>query len=615
MPDQGQPKTAPADDPRLQAVVELFRGRYDVERSLPWNGLALVFQALEPGRKVAVAVLPLDAGQDPAVQPTFERNVELLESIEHHHLLEVTDSGIQHGVPYLEFDFVEGHTLREVLERGPVAGLLARRLAGQVLDALAHAHEAGACHGDLTPSNIVLTEGDEGPEVRIFGLGIAPLLAEARDTSATGPTGRGSGPKATRYLAPELRLGVPADAASDVYSVAALLRHMITGEVPPSARDPEADVSEGVALSLGVLLERGMAEDPGERFENAADMRKALDALDSDAFDLPADRPPVAEAPAPRAAPGRSAPGLSGGGEVYESFGPSASAEAADANVVVPQAAGVPAEASALASEGRPGETASEGAAAGVTAPFGPNTASVPRQAPVAASREPTGRELAQMKAARRSRWPLVALVALIAAGAGGWFLTRPQDPSPEASDRASMDAASTSEGGSAAGSAPDPAPSEGPGESLPDPLAGTLPPLLAEAEERLAEGERIRRGHIKKMYEYANRVGDHDPRVHLVLAHSFMEREWYSDAIERYVQAYEVDPTSRGDPRMLEDLVFVIKRTETLGEEAADALVKIFGKEAEDALIQALREEQRPLVRRRIEKLQLRLRHGSRSG
>jgi len=251
-------------------VVAAFSQTYSVRGPLPWGGHVSFYLAEEAGRQVVLAILPVDAHAAPSFTRAFALAAGALEDIDSPHLLAATDSGVLSGMPYVEYERARGRLLSDMLAEGPLPSLDVIQIAAQVLEALAKGHELDLFHGDLDPSQVLVQDGEEGPEVKVIGVGLSQLV----QAGGGGPLG--SSPWADDYAAPEVYRG-QASFKSDIYAVGALLHHMVTGH-PPSGYES----SEGFAdiPDLPAVIRRAMARNPAERFESALTMAASLDWLE-----------------------------------------------------------------------------------------------------------------------------------------------------------------------------------------------------------------------------------------------------------------------------------------------------------------------------------------------
>jgi serine/threonine-protein kinase len=268
---------------RLNAALE---DRYRIEQELGEGGMATVYlaQDLKHHRDVAIKVLKSELTAALGAE-RFLEEIETTANLQHPHILPLFDSGEAAGFLYFVMPYVEGETLRDRLERqGPLPIKDALAITRDVAAALAHAHARGVIHRDIKPANILL--GDGGALVADFGIARAVSSLDRPQLTATGlslgtPT----------YMSPEQAGGEGGvDARSDLYSLAALLYEMLTGEPPftaptlrglvakllteaaPSVRDVRADVPKAVAAAVS----RAMEKDPARRFDSVDAFGDAL---------------------------------------------------------------------------------------------------------------------------------------------------------------------------------------------------------------------------------------------------------------------------------------------------------------------------------------------------
>lgn len=212
---------------RLAADVTFADGRYRLQRRLGAGGMASVWLAHDErlGRRVAVKVVADTLADDERWLTRFEREARAAAGLSHPSIVEVFDYGIEDGRPYLVMGYIPGANLAERLA-DPAAPLPeAARLAGELLEALAHIHAAGIVHRDIKPANILLDD-DGHAHVTDFG------IAQADDATSLTQTGMLVG--TIKYLAPEVTAGEPASALSDLYSAGMVLRE-VAGDAPTPA--------------------------------------------------------------------------------------------------------------------------------------------------------------------------------------------------------------------------------------------------------------------------------------------------------------------------------------------------------------------------------------------
>ncbi len=267
-------------------------GRYAIGELLGRGGMGEVFDAtdLRLDRPVALKRLRSDLAEDPAMRRRVEAEARLAARLVHPHVVTVFDSGVDAGHPFIVMERLAGRTLADDLARGPLPPSEVRELGLQVLDALGAAHDIGLIHRDVKPGN-VLAAPAVGWKVADFG--IATSVDADHTLTSTGEL-LGS----PSYLAPERLEGLPATAASDLYSLGVLLYEAASGVRPFGDGEPLTiamrirdgahptlrDVAPGLDERLAAAIERAMARDPAARFGSAAEMATALreDGADAD---------------------------------------------------------------------------------------------------------------------------------------------------------------------------------------------------------------------------------------------------------------------------------------------------------------------------------------------
>ena len=279
-------KIADPQDPLVRDQTQF--GSYVVTERLGVGGMATVYkalpaQSLDESGKVAVKVIHRSFAQDEDYQRRFQREFEIMQRLDHPGLVRVLESGDLNGLLYIAMEYVEGENLRDLLDRrGPLELGTFVRLAGQILEAVQAAHQAGVTHRDLKPENLMLSP--QGVKVMDFGL--ATASGTARITLSGDTVGT------PRYLAPE-QFTKGAESHSDQYSLGVVFYEMLTGvtpfqgdhplavlmlhvnEPPPKPRDLRSDLPQALE---NVLLQM-LAKDPRERFRDLLEVKAKLDGL------------------------------------------------------------------------------------------------------------------------------------------------------------------------------------------------------------------------------------------------------------------------------------------------------------------------------------------------
>jgi tetratricopeptide (TPR) repeat protein len=250
-------------------------GHFRVLREIGRGGMGIVYLAedLKLERQVALKLLPPGLHRNREWLHRFEREARLPASLNHPNIVTVFQTGEWEGRPFIAAEFVEGETLAQNLERGPVSPRIALVLADQILSALEAAHATGIIHRDLKPAN-VMVRPDGTVKVLDFGLARVvvpthPPNAKQETVSLTGTIpGRILGTPA--YMAPEQWEGRQADARSDIYAFGCALYEILTGRRANVSRQPVS------SRALENIVRRCLEQDPAARWQSAADLRSEL---------------------------------------------------------------------------------------------------------------------------------------------------------------------------------------------------------------------------------------------------------------------------------------------------------------------------------------------------
>lgn len=221
---------------------QVLAGRYEIRDLIGRGGMAEVHLGYDTrlSRVVAIKLLRSDIAGDPTFQARFRREAQSAAALNHPAVVAVYDSGeeelLQPGgasrtVPYIVMEYVEGHTVRELLSEGEAVPIPeAVEIVSGVLDALEYSHRVGIVHRDIKPGNIMLTSTGS---VKVMDFGIARAIEDSASTVTQTHTVVGT----AQYLSPEQARGESVDARSDLYSTGCLLYELLTGQ-PPSRATP-----------------------------------------------------------------------------------------------------------------------------------------------------------------------------------------------------------------------------------------------------------------------------------------------------------------------------------------------------------------------------------------
>ncbi len=262
------------------AVVD---GRYRILRRIGSGGMADVWLAEDTHlqRQVALKVLHARFVQDREFVERFRREAESAAGLQHPNVVSVFDRGDVDGTYYIAMQYLEGRSLKQLID----AGLTPEQAAGlirQVLEGARFAHRNGVVHRDLKPQNVIV-DADGKATVTDFGIARAGVSEITQTGSVMGTP---------HYLSPEQAQGQDVTAVSDLYSIGVMLYEALAGRVPFEAESAVAvamkqvsqapqrpsSINPKVSPALDAVVMRALEKEPGQRFQNADAFIAALDA-------------------------------------------------------------------------------------------------------------------------------------------------------------------------------------------------------------------------------------------------------------------------------------------------------------------------------------------------
>jgi eukaryotic-like serine/threonine-protein kinase len=261
-------------------------GRHDVRRVIGRGAFGVVFEARDTvtDRRVALKV-PLHGPDDgEGVRRAFRDEARALAEVRHEHVVRLIGEG-EDPVPFLVMEHVEGATLDAIIRsRGPLDPAFVVAIGRQIAAGLAAVHARGLVHRDVKPANIVVAEG-HAPRATLIDFGLAQVQEDAWRV----PEGSLRG--TPQYMAPEQAAGKTADYPADLFSLGAVLYHMLTGSPPFQAPTesgvitrltweaprPVRDLAPAAPEPLVAVIAKLLAKSPVARFHSAGEAAFALD--------------------------------------------------------------------------------------------------------------------------------------------------------------------------------------------------------------------------------------------------------------------------------------------------------------------------------------------------
>jgi Tol biopolymer transport system component len=271
-------------------------GPYEIVAPIGAGGMGEVYRARDTrlGRDVAVKVLPANLSASAESRARFEREAKTVSSLNHPNICMLFDIGHEDGVDFLVMELMDGETLAERLQRGPLPPADILKIGSEIADALDRAHRQNLVHRDLKPSNVMLTRS--GAKLLDFGLARVTGLSASASELSTSPTvtraltTEGSIVGTFQYMSPEVLEGKEADSRSDLWALGAILYEMATGRrafegksqasliglIMNSEPAPIGTLMPLAPPALERVVTACLAKDPDQRIQTAHDVRLQL---------------------------------------------------------------------------------------------------------------------------------------------------------------------------------------------------------------------------------------------------------------------------------------------------------------------------------------------------
>lgn len=253
-------------------------GRYEIVGELGRGAMGVVYKAVDPliERTVAIKTISLDLSKDELAvfEERFYREAKSAGKLNHPNIVTIYDVGESDNIAYIAMEFLEGQSLREILDSGAVLPLgRIGEIAVQIAEGLAYAQENDVVHRDIKPANIVITKNGVA---KITDFGIAHMPTGSR-------TMAGMVMGSPKYMSPEQVVGKPVDGRSDIFSLGAVLYEMLTGVSPVDGDNISAimyrilnemptsphTLNSSIPEAFDWIIAKALAKHPDDRYQTA----------------------------------------------------------------------------------------------------------------------------------------------------------------------------------------------------------------------------------------------------------------------------------------------------------------------------------------------------------
>jgi len=291
-PDAGG-KSSRFVPPTVEELVPQFP-QLEILEFVGQGGMGAVYRARQKplDRVVALKILPPGVGQDASFAERFVREAKALARLNHPGIVTLYEFGQTDGLFYFLMEFVDGVTLRHLLNEGRVSPREALAIVPQICDALQFAHDQGIVHRDIKPENILL---DRRGRVKVADFGLAKLVeggnepAPGEVTASVSPTLTESGKilGTPNYMAPEQAAHpLEVDHRADIYSLGVVFYQMLTGELPAAKLEPPSR-KVVIDVRLDEIVLRALEKKPEFRYQQVSEVKTMLESIAGTPGDAP----------------------------------------------------------------------------------------------------------------------------------------------------------------------------------------------------------------------------------------------------------------------------------------------------------------------------------------
>ncbi len=257
-------------EPKKEKKLQI--GEYTLTGKIGQGGIAEIFKGVQEslGRDVAVKILSSELSRDPDIVRRFERESMVIARLNHPNIVHVIDKGYAGGRYYFVMEFVDGTSLREVIDSPKVPKRTKLEMIAQICKALDYAHKNGVIHRDIKPANILI---DRQGNPRVADFGIAQIIGTPDSEMTSSDVIMGT----VAYMSPEQKVSsTNVDHTTDIWAIGIIIYEILTGKKPEGRfRMPsEIDPSNGPAMDE--IIQKCLAVESKDRYQSAAELKDEI---------------------------------------------------------------------------------------------------------------------------------------------------------------------------------------------------------------------------------------------------------------------------------------------------------------------------------------------------
>ena len=274
IPGEAHTAKAPAGPPLPVGDIAKLFPQLEILECLGRGGMGAVYKARQPrlDRIVALKILSPEKQGNQKFAERFEREARALAKLHHPNIVTVYDFGETQGNFYLLMEFVDGLTLRQLLQSRKLAPEEALAIVPKICEALQYAHGQGIVHRDIKPENVLM---DKEGRIKIADFGIAKILGDGERTNLTEEQAIGT----PHYMSPEqIERPQMVDHRADIYSLGVVFYEMLTGELPLGKFQPPSKKVH-VDVRLDEIVLRALEKEPERRYQQASEVKTRVENI------------------------------------------------------------------------------------------------------------------------------------------------------------------------------------------------------------------------------------------------------------------------------------------------------------------------------------------------